>query len=447
MSEWLTNAHSVSRDNEAITKITIWSAEDRAPSSVAYHTVQVAIGTQDGKRDVIGTYNGSKDRLNANSVREIYTGLRQMRPGETLLVIASNTGSPVNDAAGMTVEMTLQLVGGSGYQQLFQTSGYIGDQRTREAVEGLNQRLNTSGVTEWTISVPVRDPQDSLGDSITASICQGRLSVKSTTAIQLTRYTGTAVMVNGQMMSIPETGLEISSTARTIISGPSLSDAPTASTLYGVYLASPSAPFRSSSIILGPSAFVRANGVPSLGASGKDVEYRFLGWVRTNASTQFVDSETARHLVNYYNRQRAHLFTCPKYTNDNAFTSYTTTSGTWVKANGGTGSTVSYIANGEDTVTLGLFSMCENSSSTSAAYAGIGDNSATVAYVSAYSGKNAAVTVACQMANNPSAGYREAHLLIRSRTAGTTSTYYADLQRGSDTEDPRATALYGIIMA
>lgn len=445
MAEWKTNAHSVTRDNEAITRIAIWSGDERRPSTLAYHTIQVAIGSQDGKRDVVGTYDGSKDLLAANAARDIFKGIRMMRPGETLLVIATNTGSPALDAGGMTVQITLQLVAGNGALQLFQASGYVADQRTREAIEGLSQRLNTSGVTEWTVSVPVRDPRETQASSTDSDVCQGRIGAASTTTLRLSQHIGKIVVVGSSEVEIPDAGIDLT-TSQPVVGADGLAGSnPSASTTYHVYLAGPGARYRANGIVLSATAPTRLDGAYYLGASGNPAQYRFLGWARTNASTQFTDSETARHVVNYYNRLHKTLLTCPGYNDNNTDNTWTTASTTWVKINGGTGSTVSYVANGEDGVSLHAFSSCANSGTTALTQFGIGDNSATTAYSSATNVGTQSTSIYCGASFIPAVGWREAHFLARVSTG--TGTYVLDRIRGGGSSDPRASVLHGVVMA
>lgn len=444
MAEWKTNAHSVTRDNEAITRIAIWSGDDRKPSTLNYHTVQVAIGTPNGKRDVVGTYNGSKDTLGANVSREVFRGIRLMRPGETLLVIASNTGSPSLDAGGMTVQITLQLVAGDGAQQLFQSSGYVSDQRTREAIEGLSQRLNTSGVTEWTISVPVRDPREADAGETASDTCQGRLEVSSSTILKLSRHTGKVVVVGSDAVEIPSSGLELTTAQPVILATGLAGSTPSPSTLYHVYISGPGAGYRPNSIMLSATAPTQYNGAYYLGTSGNSAQYRFLGWARTSSSTLFTDSETARNVANYYNRLRKSLHTAPGYNDNNADNTCTTTSQTWTKINGGTGSSVSYISNGEDCVSLHAYSCCSNSNSSGTTFIGIGDNTTATAYCAASNIGTPSSTVYCGAHLSPVADFREAHLLVR--VSGYTGTYVLDRVRGGGTTDPRATMLHGSVM-
>lgn len=219
MSYWVTNSHSVRRDNEVLRDVSIWSAQDRSANPNAYYYIEVGIGTEDGKFDTLGTYDGSEDVLFANASRSLYanTGVaRRLRLGDTLLIQVTKTGGPSISAAGLTVEWTLGLVGGqSGLERpLFGTSGYIPDARVREAVGGLTNRLNGGGVTERLVSTALQDPltellvdgatgclfsQDSLGKY------HGRVVTASTAAQAL----GTAdEYVTSSGIRIPSFGMQ-----------------------------------------------------------------------------------------------------------------------------------------------------------------------------------------------------------------------------------------------
>lgn len=163
MAEWTINAHSVLRDNEVLRDVSLWSAEDRASNPNAYYTIEVGIGSGDGKFDRLGLYDGSEDVLEGNATRSLMTQTgvaRRLKAGDTLQINVLSVGTPDLTTAGLTVEWTLALAGGNSQSEkpLFATAGYLPDARVRAAVDGLTQRLNTSGVTEWTVAVPLQDP-------------------------------------------------------------------------------------------------------------------------------------------------------------------------------------------------------------------------------------------------------------------------------------------------
>ncbi len=100
-------------------------------------------------------------------------------------------------------------------------------------------------------------------------------------------------------------------------------------------------PVRSSALSLQDGIYVKS------GATTR----RFLGSLRmaltSGIAGQGEDSLTKRFLVNYYNRMRRTLFTCPGYSNNDAETTYGLT-GSFAPMNAGTGSRVEMLSNGED---------------------------------------------------------------------------------------------------
>lgn len=132
--------------------------------------------------------------------------------------------------------------------------------------------------------------------------------------------------------------------------GPSL---PAASTLYYVYLRSTDA---GQGIKLSATAPTDdGTGVLVLGTGSAEARRcLFLGWVYLDGATEFVDTESSRTVVNYFNRLRKPIFACPEYVDDDADTRYSSTSSDWAPINGGVGDSVIYIGNGEDAVLLQL---------------------------------------------------------------------------------------------
>ncbi len=77
---------------------------------------------------------------------------------------------------------------------------------------------------------------------------------------------------------------------------------------------------------------------------------RFLGTFRTTSTTTTEDSLTKRLLINYYNRVVARMFSCPGYVDVDSSTTYAAAVVVYTKANGGTGSTLEFLSNGEDEI-------------------------------------------------------------------------------------------------
>ncbi len=167
MAEWTLNAHSVKRSNEVLRRVSLWSFQDRAANPNSYYRVTVGIGSGDGKFDEVGEYDGSTDVLSGNETRDL-TGVRgvdrRLREGDSLVIQVESTGTPDLTATGLTVEWTLALAGGNsqGERPVFNTAGFIPEQITRTTVDGVVRALNTSGVTEWTLPIPLLDPVEAV---------------------------------------------------------------------------------------------------------------------------------------------------------------------------------------------------------------------------------------------------------------------------------------------
>ncbi len=115
---------------------------------------------------------------------------------------------------------------------------------------------------------------------------QCRLSVTSTTVLTLKPYNGNNVIVNGVPLQLPSAGVTYT------LSGLA------ASTLYYVYLSGNTA-----SPVLSVSTTSHVTGSNGVEVKSGDATQTLVGMVRTNASTQFVDSVTQRFCFNWFNRR------------------------------------------------------------------------------------------------------------------------------------------------
>lgn len=281
------------------------------------------------------------------------------------------------------------------------------------------------------------------------SVFQGRLQRDSATQISLQRYTGDTVEVNGEAVSIGSSGLTRAvSDNRIAADGTDAGAALAVSTLYYVYIANSQASFSPSSIRCSLQVPTLFNGVKYLATTGNGVNWRFVGWVRTDATGangNFVDNATDRLVVNYYNRREANILLTPGYVDDNALTSYNfAPSGGLAKIKGGTGDTGSYIANGEDNVEITAVSSLASQAGVST-YIGIGDNSATTAVAACWARGTNDQSISCSYDSVPAEGYRQVFLLASNTGAGN-STIYADAARLGGSKDPYLTYLTATVM-
>lgn len=282
---------------------------------------------------------------------------------------------------------------------------------------------------------------------------QGRVELFSATAVRLQRYTGNIVTVGSENVTLGS-GKVLNNTDNLITAlGADAGSAMAASTFYYLYLSNSSASFAPSSLrasINGPTSL---NGTLYLGTSGNAANWRFIGWVFTNASTQFEDSPTNRLVVNYYNRVKKSLFANPGYVDDNADTTYALVSAVWAALNGGTGSQVSFIANGEDAVSLGYVATVDidfGASFAPVAYIGIGVDTTTDPVNASRIANNDSSIAQTHVLSETAAydfvspGYHTADIL-GVMEGDSTVLVYADFKRLGASADPSATRLEGSV--
>jgi hypothetical protein len=197
-------------------------------------------------------------------------------------------------------------------------------------------------------------------------------------SLTLLPYAGNTVLINGKTVVIPGTGLTRLVTDNLITALGADAGAPgSASTLYYVYISNALSPFSPASIRLSATPPTVVGGVRYLCAAGNALNWRFVGWVYLNATPQFEMSATNALIANYYNRQYYHIFANPNYV-DGAGLSIYSVPGSYAPANGGVGSQVKLIANGEDAQSITVTAMMADTGGTSvAAGPGIDGNDPT----------------------------------------------------------------------
>lgn len=284
-----------------------------------------------------------------------------------------------------------------------------------------------AGDTDWTTEVNDNwtTIENSLNSIVQAGIMQGRLKFISTTEVRLERYKGDVVEVNGSNVSLGASGISVAPGDNLITStGADAGASMAASTLYYLYVSNANASPFSSDLRASTTAPSLLNGVKYLGTSGNAANWRFVGYVRTNASTQFVDSETQRLVINYYNRRPLSLRITE--TTD----SWTYSTATWRPWNNSTANRVEYISNDEDAVVLHFATYVHyNAALVTNVAIGIGLDSTTApSSLSIYPGTvvSSAATygmVAATFCGNPGEGYHYLQLL---EIADRSTVFYGD---------------------
>lgn len=272
----------------------------------------------------------------------------------------------------------------------------------------------SAGDTDWTTEI--NDNWSALENQLKDAF-QGRLQLDATTQVSLRRYNGDVVEVNGKNVSLGAGGIALTKDDNLITStGADAGAAMAASTLYYVYLANADASPFSADLRASATAPSSYNGVKYLGTSGNAANWRFVGWVRANGSTQFVDSESQRWVVNHYNRRALPLVVT------DSTSSWTYTTATYRSWNNSTSNRVEFIANGEDPVVLHFHSNAFNSGAFRFGVGiGLDSTSVNAAGVFPIGGVNNVVTAQAFFSSASTEGYHYLQLLEISEASGTTT--------------------------
>jgi hypothetical protein len=418
----------------------IHSPVERRNSTVAYHTIKV--GIREGNYTTwIGTWDESTQSIKACEPKSVLdtgrVGMR-LKADQACVVQITTTGTP-DSLRGSRISFHVARVGGRDGQAkpLVLGGASVSDVNSRVAIRALERQINDGGLAEWEDGVQLDDPVG----LVVAGTFQGRLRVDSTTQISLQRHVGNWIEVDGEAVGLGSAGLLCTTTDGLLSAdGGTTSTAPSASTLYYVYVSN-------TELRLCATAPSAHNGFYYLGTTPATRVWRFCGWAYTNASTQFTDSIVARHVVNYYNRLHKRMFTCPGYTDNDAETSHTMNSSNWLAVNGGTGSDVSFISNGEDIVYLAV-AMVGKISSNGNFGPGISIDGATDVRVGGDVTASANVIVHVALVYSYDAGSAGRHTAsFVARNSAGTLTIYADDERHNSTADPACSYLDGWLLA
>lgn len=438
----------VREENSVLEEVTIYSDTERTRSGSNYVVIEACVRRED-KIQVIGTYRQDTQTIpegEAIPILEADRARMRLKKDEALVVRITTTNYPTS-LQGMAVDFVTTLVGNESgtVRPLVSVGTTQGDVRGRSGLDELTAKLNVSGVARRTYTVALTDPLDGvLVRGAALPTFQGRVQVDSTTTISLRRYTGDVCVVNDELVSIGESGLSLTTSVSLIDSnGAATGSGPGSGTLYCLYLGNSTGAGGSPSIRLSSTLPSLGRGGLYLGTAGAGVNWRFIAYAYLNGSTQFVSDTTNRNVINYYNRRRLSILLRPGYQDDNAADTFTETSTTWTAANAGSGSTGSYVANGEDAVEIHAFTTCSASAATGG-YMGIGDNSTTTAVVAGECDSTVDFNIAVSYRSIPAAGYRTVSMLTA--VTGGTTTYDADEGRMGSATDVCLTALTATVM-
>ena len=271
----------------------------------------------------------------------------------------------------------------------------------------------------------------------------------TTPTLELLPYKGNRVEISGRVLRLTAAGLT-RDVGDNLIDGSGAEIniiSPQPDTLYYVYVSSPIATFSPSSIRMSATPPTDVNGVRYLGAAGNALQWRFVGWVYLNATPEFESTLQNRYIVNYYNRLALDLYLCPGFVDNNAVSSYTVSSDTWVQPSslgGGGPSTLGFVSNGEDAVSYKAAYVGNGAAGGGIPVMGVGVDSVTQADISTLLVPTGASTSSAGTITKDillPEGRHTLDMLVESLVADP-ATFYADQGRvGGDAADVPATII------
>jgi hypothetical protein len=283
--------------------------------------------------------------------------------------------------------------------------------------------------------------------------CGGRLELVSSSELAFSVYSSSVIEINSENVDIAS--LNICDVSNDLIDnqGDDTGFGPATLARTYAYVSNSSASSNPNSLRLSASAPVNFGGFRYLASSGNGSNWRFVGWVGTlgSPSVQFRDDQTARLVVNAYNRLRKSLFLCPGYNDNNTETTYTTTNATWtgIGVTASLTDTVAFVSDGENAVEF----QAAISPHTSAANwrAGIGINTTIATARTTILGSCGLRTALANQSSSCSYGavYSSGFYFaaLSSYTAAAACVVHADYARNGSTADPFATYLQGSVLA
>lgn len=153
----------IDESNVVLRNLVLVSVDARAPSVSAYHKVEVglAVGTN---TTWIGTWDQSTQKIEAGVALRILDDDRLgMRiPKDSVMVVrVTSSGSPATIETAK-VHVTLGLAGGRAgeVRPLLSVGASIIDHSARAAVQAITRQINSGGLSEWSESIALRDPED-----------------------------------------------------------------------------------------------------------------------------------------------------------------------------------------------------------------------------------------------------------------------------------------------
>jgi len=244
----------------------------------------------------------------------------------------------IGPAAGVTVNNGNGVAGNP-------TLALANDLAALEALSGTNTIYYRSGTDAWTaitIGTGLTFSSGTLAASTTATASvpqEGKLTWVSATALKFAPCNGNKIKINGTIYTIPNAGIAGIANTGVFVNGTGASNL-AASTVYWVFA------FDNSGTVTADFC-TAATHAPSTTAGNEGVEIltgndtrTLIGLIRTNASSQFVDTPAQRFVRSWFN-------SCPVQLASASYNGATTTSTTVVELNA-SNSRIEYVLwNGE----------------------------------------------------------------------------------------------------
>lgn len=282
---------------------------------------------------------------------------------------------------------------------------------------------------------------------------QPRMERANATTVDFTAVKGRLVGINGEMVNVSAFQLV---TTDNIIDGNGDEVAATpmiANTEYSVYVSNSQASFAPLDFkaSLTPPTLVNTGDISNtfyLGAAGNALNWRFVGRLFTDGSTQIEDNQYRRHVANFYNVIYKSLLADPGYQDNGSSSSYTETSTSYVLANSADpDASLSFVSNGgEGWIESHGLLICHPSSANHVPRIGIGEDSTSDAKFTGIGNPQTGseiVTIPVNGRHKFAAGRHQLHLLIQTNAG--TMTVFADLSRAGSAADPIGTHLEALV--
>lgn len=276
--------------------------------------------------------------------------------------------------------------------------------------------------------------------------CSARVIFSDSETLVLETVGNGRVIVAGELIDTNVTGFSLGVASNKITNtGADAGATPAVLTLHYLYISNAKATFAPLELRLSASSPELVDSIQYLKATGNGSNWRFLArvWVGDAGAGVglFFDDEQLRGIGNYYNRQAKRVVTCPAYVDNNAATTFAVNQAAFAAINGGTGDSIVFLSNGEDTIHVSAH-VSFSAVGASAAFVGIGVNSTTSPATSAQC-KVVDQSTTVDLATTPAAGKVTISLLCC--TQATAYTARADNARLGAAADPYVTFLEAIV--